>query len=147
MSEVSQLSEMNAVLIASKEDNDRKQKEADDTTAKIADLEKRLEEQVAFTNRYRDTKTAVTGGLRKRVETLQDLLLKLDHVAKQTSDVHMPRLSFNSEGVQDHAEGVAARVPVDLTAAFERLACVVQRHNDCTKQETKTKNAPKANRA
>ena len=70
MSEVSQLSEMNAVLIASKEDNDRKQKEADDTTAKIADLEKRLEEQVAFTNRYRDTKTAVTGGLRKRVETV-----------------------------------------------------------------------------
>ena len=70
MSEVSQLSEMNAVLIASKEDNDRKRQEADDTTAKIADLEKRLEEQVAFTNRYRDTKTAVTGCLRKRVETV-----------------------------------------------------------------------------
>ena len=29
---------------------------------------------------------------------LQDLLLKLDHVAKQTSDVYMSRLSFASEG-------------------------------------------------
>lgn len=64
---------MNAVLIASKEDNDKKRQEADDTTVKIADLEKRLEEQVAYTNRYRDTKTAVTGGLRKRVETVSSL--------------------------------------------------------------------------
>eukprot|EP00904_Undaria_pinnatifida_P000302 jgi/Undpi1/10272/HiC_scaffold_28.g12724.m1 len=147
MSEVSQLSEMNAVLIASKEDNDRKRQEADDMTAKIADLEKRLEEQVAFTNRYRDTKMVVTGGLRKRVETLQDLLLKLDHVAKQTSDVYMPRLSFTSEGVQDHQKGVAAHVPVDLTATFERLSCLVERHNDCTKQEVNTKHASTAHRA
>lgn len=40
---------------------------------------------------------------------------------------------YNGTGVQDHAEGLAACVPVDLTATFERLACVVQRHNDCTK--------------
>lgn len=75
MSEVSQLSEMNAVLIASKEDNDRKRQEANEMTKKIAQLEKRLEEQVAFTSRYRDAKTAATGGLQKRLDTVSAIRL------------------------------------------------------------------------
>lgn len=70
MSEVSQLSEMNAVLIASKEDNDRKRQEAAEMMTKIGELETRLEEQVAFTNGYRATKTAATGALHRRVETV-----------------------------------------------------------------------------
>lgn len=39
MSEVLQLNEMHAVLIASKEDNNRKRQEAQDMMAKIAELE------------------------------------------------------------------------------------------------------------
>lgn len=39
MSEVSQLNEMNTVLIASKEDNDKKRHEAHQMAAKIAELE------------------------------------------------------------------------------------------------------------
>lgn len=70
MSEVSQLSEMNAVLVASKEDNDRKLQEATDMRSKIAQLEKSLEDQVAFTNRYRKAKRAVTGALYNRIETV-----------------------------------------------------------------------------
>lgn len=138
MSEVSQLNEMNTVLIASKEDNDKKRHEAHQMAAKIAELEKQLEDGVAFTNRYRATKTAATGGLRRRLQALDDLFLKLDHVAKQTSDMYISRIAAMAEGVQEQ-ERAAAQGTRDVTAAFERLNVMISRHRECSEQEANIK--------
>lgn len=46
MSEITQLSDMNAALIASKEDSQRMRHERLEVKARIGGMEKRLEEQV-----------------------------------------------------------------------------------------------------
>lgn len=105
MSEVSQLCEMNAELSASKESNDRRRQEAVETSIKIGDLEKRLEEQVSITDRHRDKKATATAVLEKRVQ-------EVGPAAEQGGRIqhhHLRKQRLNSlSGDRDHATPCAS---------------------------------------
>eukprot|EP00752_Nemacystus_decipiens_P016305 g14581.t1 len=147
MSEVSQLFEMNAGLSSSKELNHRWRQEAGEASRKIADLEARLEEKVSVTHRHLENKQKATTALEKRVQAEQDLALKADHVVKRSDQVHQARLKQAQNGVQEHQEGIGAKVVVDLGVSLERLSRAASRNTESSKQQALTKNLPSENRA
>ncbi|CAM9135066.1 unnamed protein product [Discosporangium mesarthrocarpum] len=136
MSEVAQLNDMHAVLIASKEDNDRKSQEVEQMRGKICELEKRLEEGVTFTDKYREAKAAATRALRQRVEKLDDLLLKVDHVAGKVFDASSSTVRDVSEGVSKYLE-MDKIVKAEHSKIIARMEELSQRDSQCRKEEAK----------
>eukprot|EP00903_Cladosiphon_okamuranus_P005581 g5554.t1 len=149
MSEVSQLFEMKAGLTSSKELNQRRRQGADEASQKIADLEARLEEKVSVTNRHCEMKKKAEVALAKRVQAEKDLALKANHVVERNDHVHQARLKHAQNGVQDHQEGIAAKVVLDLRASLERLSLAASRNTESSKQQEQelSKNSPSDNRA
>lgn len=72
MEGVSQLYQKQAEIFSSREINDRRRQEGAEMADRIGDLEKRLEEQVSFTNRHREKKMAATAILDKRLQTVSE---------------------------------------------------------------------------
>ncbi|CAM9173480.1 unnamed protein product, partial [Sphacelaria rigidula] len=73
-----------------------------------------------------------------------DLLLKVDHVGKQTSETHGRRISAMVEAVQEQ-ERVADQGIQDLGGAFERLKVLSQQHRNGREREAKVKTLSAAN--